>query len=115
MATVSRVIDATPDEVFAVLANGWTYSNWVTGTSYMRAVDARWPEVGSRLHHASGVWPLVLRDETQVETIEPDRMLRILARGRPLGEARVLIQLAAEADGTRVEMTETPNAGPGKW
>lgn len=40
MASVSRVIAATPEQVFAVLAHGWSYSNWVTGTSHMRAVDA---------------------------------------------------------------------------
>lgn len=40
MATVSHVIAASPPRVFSVLADGWTYSNCVTGTSHMRAVDA---------------------------------------------------------------------------
>ncbi len=43
MATVHAHIDASPDSVFAVLADGWHYSNWVVGTSHVRAVQADWP------------------------------------------------------------------------
>jgi hypothetical protein len=35
VATVSCHIDAEPDAVFAVLAEGWFYSNWVVGTSHV--------------------------------------------------------------------------------
>jgi len=35
--------------------------------------------------------------------------------GWPLGEARVSIRLTREDAGTRVELAETPSAGPGKW
>lgn len=73
MATVDCSIAATPAEVFAVLANGWFYSNWVVGTSHMRAVEAEWPERGSRLFHATGVWPVVVRDESVVEQADPAR------------------------------------------
>ncbi len=57
MATVSRVVAASPDQVWAVLADGWAYSNWVTGTSHMRAVAADWPAVGSKIHHRLGCGP----------------------------------------------------------
>jgi uncharacterized protein YndB with AHSA1/START domain len=113
VATVSCHIAATPAQVFSVLANGWYYSDWVVGTSYVRAVDRNWPAAGTRLHHATGVWPLVLRDQTVVEHIEPDRQLILTARGRPLGQARVVLDLAAERHGTRVTLHETPTAGPG--
>ncbi len=66
MATVTGRIDARPDQVWDVLADGWPYSNWVVGSSHMRAVEAAWPAAGSRLFHASGVWPATLRDETPV-------------------------------------------------
>jgi uncharacterized protein YndB with AHSA1/START domain len=115
VAVVARMIDAPPADVFAVLGNGWYYSNWVVGTSHMRAVEADWPAVGSRLHHASGAWPLVTRDETVVEVMVPDRTLVLLARGRPFGEARVMLELRADGAGTQVTMTETPVSGPGKW
>jgi uncharacterized protein YndB with AHSA1/START domain len=113
MATTSRVIDAAPDAVFAVLANGWTYGQWVVGTSHVRAVDPHWPEAGSRLHHAVGIWPLVVRDHTEVQECQPGRHLRLLARGWPLGEAEVDITLEADGPGTQVTIREEPVGGPG--
>ena len=115
MATVTATIHTSPEAVFAVLADGWLYSNWVVGTSHMRAVEANWPAVGSRLHHAAGVWPAVARDESVVEELEPNRRLVLTAKGRPLGEARVVIELEASGAATLITMTETPVAGPGKW
>jgi uncharacterized protein YndB with AHSA1/START domain len=115
MATVSCHIDADPDAVFSVLAEGWFYSNWVVGTSHVRAVEDAWPAVGSKLYHASGAWPLVARDETVVERVEPGRVLVLTARGRPLGEARIDIELTPSGRGTTITMSETPVAGPGKW
>ena len=115
MATVSCHIEAEPDAVFAVLAEGWFYSNWVVGTSHVKAVEDAWPAAGSKLHHASGAWPLVARDETVVEEVQPGRVLGLLARGRPLGEARVRIELAPSGAGTTLTMHEAPVAGPGKW
>lgn len=82
----------------------------------MRAVDAHWPQPGAKLHHASGIWPAVTRDETVVESSTDNSRLELTARGRPLGEARVVITLTAQGnDATRVDLTETPIAGPGKW
>lgn len=115
MATVNRMISATPEAVFTVLADGWLYSNWVVGTSHMRAVDPDWPAVGAKLHHASGSWPLVTRDETVVESSQPPDELTLVAKGRPLGEARVTLTLRPAGAGTEVTMVETPIAGPGKW
>jgi uncharacterized protein YndB with AHSA1/START domain len=115
MATVTAHIDAPPEAVFAVLADGWSYSGWVVGTSHMQAVEEAWPSVGSRLFHASGIWPVVLADETSVEAVAPDERLVMTARGRPFGEARVEVALAAAGDGTTVTLTETPISGPGHW
>lgn len=109
MATVCCHIDAEPDAVFAVLAEGWFYSNWVVGTSHVKAVEDAWPAAGSKLHHASGAWPLVARDETVVEEVQPGRVLGLLARGRPLGEARVRIELAPSGAGTTLTMYEAPS------
>ena len=115
MATVCISTPAAPSAVYAVLCNGWYYSNWVVGTSHMRAVDADWPAVGSRLHHASGVWPLVARDESVVEEAYTDRRLVLIAKGRPFGQARVVLEIEADGPGSRITLTETPTAGPGKW
>jgi uncharacterized protein YndB with AHSA1/START domain len=115
MATVTATIRTSPSVVFGVLADGWLYSNWVVGTSHMRAVEKDWPAVGTRLHHAAGIWPIVARDESVVEEMEPNRRLVLTAKGRPLGEARVVIELVATGEHTLITMTETPTAGPGKW
>lgn len=115
MAVNTVHIDRTPPEVFAVLADGWTYSNWVVGTSHMRAVEATWPRAGSRLYHAAGAWPVVQRDDTVVEDVDPGRRLALTARGRPFGKASIVIELAAEDGGCLMTMTETPSAGPGRW
>ena len=115
MAVNTARIKATPAQTFEVLSDGWRYTNWVVGTSHMRAVEADWPAKGSRIFHAAGVWPMATRDETVVEEVEPDRRLVLLARGRPFGEARIVIELEADGDGTRVTMDETPVKGPGQW
>lgn len=115
MATVTAQMRATAAEVYAVLADGWAYSGWVVGASHVRAVEAEWPAPGSRLHHASGTWPLMVQDETRVEQSDPGRRLVLLARGGALGEARVDISLIPEGAGTKVTMVEEPVSGPGKW
>lgn len=115
MATNARRIDVTRQQVWDVLRDGWTYSNWVVGTSHMRAVERDWPGVGSRLFHAAGPWPLMIRDETVVEESEPNTRLVLIARGRPIGQARVVIELHDDNHGCLVTMHETPIAGPGKW
>ena len=115
MAIVSTRINASRNAVFGVLSDGWKYSNWVVGTSHMRAVGDAWPAVGSKLYHASGAWPLVTRDETEVTAAEPDRKLAMIARGGPLGTADILIELEDDGAGCRVTMRETPSSGPGRW
>lgn len=118
VATVDRRVHASRERVWDVLSEGWTYSNWVVGTSHMRAVEDGWPGVGTKLFHASGAWPFVTRDETQIEESVPATRLVMIARGRPFGEARVRIDLEDDGDSDvscRIRMFEEPVRGPGKW
>ena len=39
MSINTRAVDATPDQVWQVLADGWLYPLWVVGASRMRDVD----------------------------------------------------------------------------
>ncbi|MEQ0560016.1 SRPBCC family protein [Amycolatopsis sp. NEAU-NG30] len=115
MSEVSRVIDAPPEAVFAVLADGWLYAGWVVGSSHIRDVDANWPAVGSRIHHSVGPWPLHVQDVTVVRAVEPGLSLSLEARGWPLGAAAVGLTLVPHPDGrTLVRMTEHIIRGPGK-
>jgi uncharacterized protein YndB with AHSA1/START domain len=113
MATVSRHINASPDDVWAVLADGWLYTNWVVGTSRIRGVDAAWPATGTSLHHSFGIWPLVINDRTDVKDSVSGKRLVLRTRGWPVGEAEVTVELRPDQTGTEVVMTETPTAGPG--
>lgn len=111
---VTRRMAVEPSAVWAVLADGWFYANWVVGASRTRDVDAQWPEPGSRIHHSFGLWPLVLNDTTEVLASDPAGGLHLKARGRPLGSAQVLITLLSAANGTTdVTIREDVTAGPG--
>ena len=72
---------ATPEQVWAVIVDGWTYSQWVVGNGRMRAVDADWPAPGGNVHHTIGVWPLIINDEWVVEACTPRRELVVTGPG----------------------------------
>jgi uncharacterized protein YndB with AHSA1/START domain len=108
-----RTINASPEAVWGVLSDGWLYPLWVVGASRMRDVDASWPEVGSRLHHSVGVWPGLIDDNTEVLESEPEQRIKLRAKGWPMGEAEVILELEAASDGTRVKIYEKPVKGPG--
>ena len=100
MTVNSRLIEAPPQAVWDVLADGWLYPSWVVGASRIRAVDPAWPAVGSLIHHSFGVWPLVIDDNTEVLDASPPTLLRLRARGWPAGEAEVVLRLSADGAGT---------------
>ncbi len=112
MAEVQRTVGVPPDQVFAVLADGWSYPLWVVGAAHMRDVDATWPQVGSRIHHSVGLWPLLVEDDTEVVDVQPGRRLELAARAWPTGAARIVITLETVADGTRITMAEDAESGP---
>jgi len=110
---VSRQVAAPASAVWAVIADGWTFSSWVVGTARIRAVDPGWPRPGSLMHHSFGTWPLLLNDQTHVVREEEGRLLELTARGWPAGEARVQIEIRPEGDRCTVLLTEDAVSGPG--
>jgi hypothetical protein len=110
---VSRQVAAPASAVWAVLADGWTFSSWVVGTARIRAVDSGWPRAGSRMQHSFGTWPFLLNDQTHVERDEEGRLLELIARGWPAGEARVRIEIRPEGDRCTVLLAEDAVSGPG--
>jgi uncharacterized protein YndB with AHSA1/START domain len=99
-------MEATPEQIWAVLADAHTYEHWVVGAKDIRTADGSWPEPGSKLEHTSGFGPLNLKDNTKVLESEPPRRLLLEARGRPLGIAQIEIKLEPEGAGTKVTMIE---------
>lgn len=115
MTKNARVVKATPQQVWQIIADGWLYPSWVVGASRMREVEDSWPNTGSRLYHSVGVWPLLVDDDTEVVDARPDSSIRLRARAWPVGEAEVMIELSALPDGsTEVVMHEDAVAGPGR-
>lgn len=112
MSTNERVVQATPEQVWEILCDGWLYPLWVVGASRMRDVDDSWPEVGSKLHHSVGAWPALLDDNTEVEECRPLRMLRLRARAWPTGAAEVVLRLEPVGAETRIVMEENAVSGP---
>jgi uncharacterized protein YndB with AHSA1/START domain len=108
----SRRVNCSPDQVFAVLNDGWLYPLWVVGASRMRDVDDGWPAQGTKLHHSFGVWPALIDDSTEVLEIEPGKRLVLEARGWPIGKARVEITIEADGEGALVSIAEDATGGP---
>ena len=109
---VQRRLNCSPEQVFAVLRDGWTYPVWVVGASRMRSVDEGWPAPGTKLHHSFGAWPLLVNDSTEVLELDPGHRLVLEAGGWPIGNARVEITVEAAADGSLVSMAEDVSDGP---
>ncbi|MFW0773516.1 SRPBCC family protein [Paenarthrobacter nitroguajacolicus] len=115
MSTVTQLFKSPAAAIWKVIADGWLYSGWVVGASRIRAVDEQWPQVGAKLHHSVGSWPFLIDDSTRVTKMEPSQKLELLARGWPLGEAKVQITLE-DLGGSqcRVSISEDAVRGPGK-
>jgi hypothetical protein len=109
-----RFMACSPEDVFAVLSNGWLYPTWVVGASRMRDVEKSWPEVSSSIHHSFGVWPLLIDDTTSVLEWDPPTHALLKARGWPAGAAHVAVDVAPVERGCMVTMTEDAVEGPGR-
>ncbi|WP_067686302.1 SRPBCC family protein [Nocardia jejuensis] len=113
MTEVTVLIPKPVDEVFAILADGWSYGHWVVGSTHIRRVDSNWPQVGSRIHHSVGAWPLMVQDSTAVLEVESPHLLELQARLWSFGQARIRMELSARDSGdTLVRMIETVTHGP---
>jgi uncharacterized protein YndB with AHSA1/START domain len=113
MSVNVRVIKASPERVFEVLADGWLYSSWVVGTSRIRAVSDSWGQSGGTIHHSFGLWPFVINDTTTLDVWNPPTFLRLHAKGGPLGQTVVTIEVKPRGDGSVVRLQEDAVSGLG--
>lgn len=115
MTAVTHHTSAPPAVVFAVLADGERYADWVVGAKKIRSVDPHWPTPGAEFRHKVGVGPLEIKDRSTVEAVEPGRSITLRVRARPAGVARVHIELEPASDGgTEIHMEEAPIDGVAK-
>lgn len=116
MVQVTRTIKAPVDEVFAVLADGWSYASWVVGASHIRGVDDAWPAVGARIHHSVGPWPGTIQDTTAVRAVDSPHSIELDARLWPFGSAIVRLELRTLGPSScEVVMTERAVRGPSRF
>ena len=113
MITVTHQTPARPEQIWAVLADGWTYAAWVVGA----CGSARWRAAGD----AGQPHPPLGRDVAAAgQRRDRGRGLRARAadpaegQGQGHGAAIVEIRLHDEGDRTRIEMREDATAGLGK-
>jgi hypothetical protein len=112
---VSRTVNAPPEAVWSVLADGWMYGMWVVGASRIREVDLNWPQQGSRIHHSVGLWPALINDHTEVLSATVGSELLLKARAWPAGEANVRLTIEpARAEHSTIRIVEDVTAGPGR-
>ncbi|MGW6728580.1 SRPBCC family protein [Nocardia sp. NPDC055029] len=115
MVEVTHRAQASVNDVFAVLADGWLYSSWVVGASHIREVDDAWPALGARIHHSVGPWPLTIEDTTSVRSVDPPHTLELEARLWPVGAAVVRLELRATGpESCEITMSERAVRGPGR-
>lgn len=111
MATNEKLIDASADRVFTVLADPESYAHWVVGSNEIRKYDESWPAEGSTFHHTQGKWPLTVKDTSSVMSVDPGRRLVLEVRTRPFVVANVELELEPQNGRTRIRMTEYPTGG----
>ena len=112
MSRSTTVMSCSPEAVFDVLSDGWTYATWVVGAARIRRVDEGFPEPGAAVHHSVGAWPLLLSDVTEVEHVDPPHEIVLRAKTWPAGEALVRVSCQGSDGRTEVELEEYAVAGP---
>lgn len=108
MSTTRRQINASPEDVWRVLAEPDNYAHWVVGSRDVRDADPSFPAEGTSFHHTLAFGPLNLKDHSSVVESDPPRRLVLHVKGRPLGRARVTMGLEPRDGGTHVTIHETP-------
>ncbi|MFG2303619.1 SRPBCC family protein [Actinacidiphila glaucinigra] len=113
MAIRHRLVRGAPQDVWAVLADGTRYGEWVVGPSSSRRKDGHWPEVGSSLEYTVLLGPLELTGRTVVRICRPSEQLELEALSGWLGSARIAFELRPWGEDTLVIVDEHPLRGPG--
>lgn len=108
MARDAIHVEASPQHVYDVLSEPRHYGEWVVGTQAVVESDPRFPASGSSFRYVAGVGPARITDRTIVLDAEPPSRLELVAKGGPLPDASITLELTPEGGGTRVTLHERP-------
>lgn len=93
MAIRHQLIERSPRQVWAVLADPGLFSDWVVGVSDSEPRGGAWPELGAALTYTVSVGPWSGSGRTAVRRAEPPYLLELEADSGPLGTARISIEV----------------------
>ncbi|MFI5977470.1 SRPBCC family protein [Streptomyces sp. NPDC051452] len=113
MAVRHRLIKASPDVVWDVLADGTRYGDWVVGTASSEPKRGQWPQEGSSIGYEIRLGPFSLGNETVVRRCREKSVLELEARAGFLGTARIAIELREWGRHCLVIVDEHPLQGAG--
>jgi hypothetical protein len=105
-AVVHRVVRAQPQDVAAILADGWLYGAWIAASTGVRAVSSDWPAPGASLAQGMGAWPLAVSSVLTVVHHDPGRLLVVDSTAGSLVSTRIQIEVAGTDEQTSVTMGE---------
>lgn len=113
MAVRHRLVQATPQAVWDVLADGDLYVQWVVGPSDSTPEAGHWPQVGATIAYEVRLGPLRLNNESVVRHKVDGSLLEIEAKAGRLGTARISVELRPWGEECLVIVDEHPLRGPG--
>ncbi|CAL9340265.1 hypothetical protein SUDANB58_00253 [Streptomyces sp. enrichment culture] len=113
MAVRHRLIKASPETVWSVIADGNRYAQWVVGTSESRPRRGQWPRLGAAITYEVSLGPVRLSNETVVRRCVEGSVLELEAKAGPLGTARIAIELRSWGEHCLVIVDEHPLRGAG--
>lgn len=77
-----RLIKASPQTVWGILADGTRYAEWVVGTSASKPVRGQWPQVDSAISYEVRLGPVRLTNETVVRHLHRGQRAEFGGTGR---------------------------------
>ncbi|MFH0520005.1 SRPBCC family protein [Streptomyces sp. M41] len=113
MAVRHRLIRVSPGAVWAVLADGTRYADWVVGTSGSRPVRGQWPQLDAAIRYEVRLGTARLVNETVVRRCDEGVCLELEAQAGALGTARIAIELRPWGEHCLVIVDEHPLRGAG--
>jgi uncharacterized protein YndB with AHSA1/START domain len=93
MATSTLVLEATPRDIWSVLANASAYPRWVVGMREAHETEGLWPRPGSHFRCTVDWHGFTVNTTATLLTVVAPRHLAFSTRRRPFGMAHVDIRL----------------------